>query len=160
MRFVVALVGLAACGSSAEKKAAPPVLAIEGHGVQLVPAPSTSATILPNGVLIFGPRADAPLPAEVKNVAVKPGKPPARALAPVPRGSITIYSDGADDTTQIATGAGMSTYEGVLIDASLSTRAGAWTIVAAGKETAWTRGIRLDVAADGKTFTLFTLPAK
>src|SRR5262249_1250449 len=33
-----------------------------------------------NGALIFGPRADAPLPAQVKNALAKPGKPPTRAL--------------------------------------------------------------------------------
>ena len=125
-----------------------------------MPAPSTSATILPNGVLIFGPRADAPLPPVVKNVAVKPGKPPTGNLVPHPERSITVYSDGAADTTSIATGVEMSSYEGVLEDASLSSRTGDWVIVAAGKEQPWTPGVRLDVAADGRTFTLFTLPAK
>src|SRR5437868_10782495 len=132
MRRLLALLGLGACSSSSAPaaKGPPPPLAIEGHGVQLVPAPSTSATILPNGVLIFGPRADAPLPPVVKNVAVKPGKPPTGNLVPHPERSITVYSDGASDTTSIATGVEMSSYDGVLKDASVSPRTGDWVIIA------------------------------
>ena len=158
MRFALFGIGMVACGSSSSST--PPRLAIAGHGVQLVPAPSTSAALLPNGVVIFGPRADAPLPARVRNVAVKPGTPPTGTLVPHPDGAITIYSDGNPGTTSIATGVEMTSYEGVLVDASPSPRTGAWVIVADGKEQAWTSGVRLDVAADGHSFTLVTLPAK
>lgn len=162
MRFMVGLVGVMACHSSSAPapKATAPALAIVGYGVQLVPAPRTSATILANGALLFGPRADAPLPARITNALAKPGKPPTRALAPHAEGQITIYSDGATDTTQMATGAGMTTFDGVLEDVSLSTRTGAWTIVSDGRDQAWARGVRLDVADDGHNFTLFKLPTK
>ncbi len=133
---------------------------IVGYGVQLVPAPATSATILENGALIFGPRAGAPLPAQIKNALANPGKPPTRVLAPHAEGQITIFSDGATDTTQILTGVGMTTFDGVLEDVSLSPRTGAWTIVSDGRDQAWAPNVRLDVADNGKSFTLFKLPTK
>ena len=42
-----------------------------------------------------------------------------KRLVPRPMDAITMYSDGAQGTTAIATGAGMKTFEGVLLDASL-----------------------------------------
>jgi len=145
---------MVACRSSAPPAPTSSGLAIVGYGVRLVPAPTTSASVLENGVLIFGPRADAPLPAEVKNVAVKPGKPPTAPLKPHAEGPGTIYSDGATDTTSIATGVGMTTYDGILKEVSLSQRTGPWTIVSDGKDQAWSSGVRLDVADDGHAFKL------
>jgi hypothetical protein len=151
-----------ACHSSSAPapKATGPVLAIAGYGIQVVLAPTTSATVLDNGALILGPRAGAPLPAQIQNALATPGKPPTRALAPHAQGQMTVYSDGATGTTQIATGVGMTTFDGVLEDVSLSPRTGAWTIVSDGRDQAWAPGVRLDVADDGYNFTLFTLPAK
>lgn len=159
---MIGLIGVVACHSSSvpAPKANAPALAIVGYGVQLVPAPTTSATILENGALIFGPRADAPLPVQIKNALAKPGKPPTHALAAHPEGPITIFSDGATDTTQVASGVGMTNLEGVLQNVSLSPRTGAWTIVSDGKDHSWAPGVRLDVADDGHNFTLFKLPPK
>jgi hypothetical protein len=156
MRFVIGLVGVIACQSSPAPmpKGATPTIAIEGYGVQIVPAPTTSATILENGALIFGPRAGAPLPAKVKNAMAKPGKPPTSALVPHADGRLTVYSDGGTDTTRIATGVGMATFDGVLEEVSLSPRTGTWTIVSDGKEQAWSPGVRLDVGDDGHSFKL------
>ncbi len=114
----------------------------------------TSAAVLPNGALIFGPRADAPLPATIRNVIASPGKPPTSALVAQGRGQTTVFSDGAPDTTRIATGVGMTTVDGVLMDIALSSEAGPWTIVVAGERRPWPAGARLDVAADGHTFSL------
>jgi hypothetical protein len=159
VRFLIGVAGVMACHSSSAPAPKPstPALAIVGYGVQLVPAPATSATMLDNGALIFGPRAGAPLPAQIKNALAKPGKPPTHALAALSEGEITVFSDGATDTTHIATGVGMTTFDGVLEDVSLSPRTGAWTIVSDGKDQSWAPGVRLDVADDGHSFTLFKL---
>ena len=149
MRLAILAVGLLACQASSK-----PELAIVGHGVKIVPAPSTSAALMENGVLIFGPPANAPLPTEIKNVAVKPGKPPTAPLQPRPFEQATIYSDGAPDTTAVVTGVGMTSFDGVLAEVTLSTRAGAWTIVFDGKDQEWAPGRRLDVGADGHSFKL------
>jgi hypothetical protein len=157
MRLAWLVVGTFACGSSDSPEARPPRLAIVGYGVQLVLTPTTSASVLENGVMILGPRADALLPAVVKNVAIKPGKPPTAPLVPRPNGAVTIYSDGAGDTTM---GVGMLTYDGILRGAALSERTGAWTIVSDGKDHAWPAGVRIDVADDGHTFKLVELAKK
>lgn len=153
MRAALALLGLAACHSSSSEKApepaAPTSLSVEGYGVHLVPMPGTSCAHLANNTLVFGPLATEPKPANILNVAVKKGKPPTK-LAPVTEGSMTVYTDGGTDTTKVALGIDMTTYAGVLKDATVSPRTGAWTIIADGKEQAWTPGLRLDVKADGR----------
>jgi hypothetical protein len=158
MRVALLLVAMFACRSSSPSdssaKVTTPGLAIVGYGVQIVPAPATSASVLENGVLIFGPRADAPLPANVKNVAVKPGKPPTAPLTPHATAPVTMYSDGASDTTAISTGVGMASFQGVLTDVVLSQRTGVWTIVFDGRDQAWPQGQRLDVGDDGRSFKL------
>ncbi|HEY4175363.1 MAG TPA: hypothetical protein VGM90_00955 [Kofleriaceae bacterium] len=150
MRFALGVMVLAACqGKATEKAGAPASIAIEGYGVHLVPVPATSATLLPNGTVIFGPLATAPRPAKILNVAVKTGKPPAR-LAPHVEGQMTVYSDDVGDTTRLALGVNQTTYEGVLKEATVSSRAGAWTLIVDHRETPWTAGDRIDVGADGQ----------
>jgi hypothetical protein len=97
---------------------------------------------------VFGPLATAPRPEKVLNVAVKTGKPPTK-LEAKSEGAMTVYTDGGVDTTKLALGVNQTTYDGVLKEAGVSSRTGAWTVVADGKEEAWMPGKRLDVAADG-----------
>jgi hypothetical protein len=158
MRSAIVLLCALGCHSSSSPPPAEPALAIVGHGVQLVPSPGINVALLPNGALIFGPRAEAPGTGAIKNVAVKPGKPPTVALAPHAVGEATIYSDGAADTTAIMTGVGMTSFDGVLKQVSLSKREGPWTVVADGKDQAWSPGTRLEVADDGRTFKLVAKP--
>lgn len=161
MRCTILLVGVCACQSSSPpgegsaSKTAPALpLAIVGHGVQLVPAPSIGVAQLENGVLIFGPRADAAPQGQIKNAAVKPGKPPTGPLTPHVTGSVTMLSDGAADTTAVALGVGMTSYDGVLVSLTLSPHQGPWVIAVDGKDQAWTAGQRLSVEADGHTFRI------
>ena len=165
MRALCPLLALAACHSSSPGSPPPasgqpaaaatatgaPALAIVGYGVELVPAPGISAAQLPNGVVIFGPRADKALPAgTLRNVAVKPGKPPTGPLTAHPQTRIVILSDGAPDTTAVALGDGMTSYDGVLTSVKLSPESGAWQVVVDGAKRPWAAGERINAADEGR----------
>jgi hypothetical protein len=150
VKSIVALVALAAChGSSSQPPAAAShTIAIVGHGLRLTPAPSVSCAQIANGALMFGPRADKPLTGKPKNVLVRPGRPPAAALTAHPLGPFVLFSDGAADTTSVALGDGMTTYDAVLSEVAVTAKDGDWTLVVDGKEQPWKVGQRVDIGED------------
>ncbi len=150
MKSIAALVALAAChgSSSPPPAAASHTVAIVGHGVRLTPAAGVSFAQIANGALVFGPAADKPLTGKPKNVLVKPGRPPTAALTAHPLGPFVLFSDGAADTTSVALGDGMTTYDALLSEVAVTSKDGDWTLVVDGKDQPWKAGQRVDVGED------------
>lgn len=138
-------------GKSAKKSQARQFsLSIAGYGVEVSPRLPVGVAHLEDGTLIFGPMNATEVPAQgLKNVLLKPGKPPTAAFEKrlAPGTPLVTYSSGEEGTTLLALGNGMDGYESVLERFRTADYPAQWAIITDDHEIRWPT--RFTLRADG-----------
>lgn len=124
-------------------------LSIAGYGVEASPRLPVGVAHLEDDTLIFGPMNASEVPAQgLKNVLLKPGKPPTALEKRLTPGTpLVTYSSGEDGTTLLALGNGMDGHESVLELFRAADYPAQWAIITDDHEIRWPASFTL--RADG-----------